>query len=306
MINKINMLNIIQKRNWWFAFSGILVVASIIALLLWGLKPSIDFTGGNLLEVKVSNPEVNQTVLYNTIKDNGFDNNPVIQTSSTEDRYLIRLKSIDEVAHQELLTKLMEKDSGIEELRYEFIGSVIGQELKSKAFYAIILVIVAIILYVAWAFRKVSSQVSSWSYGFIAVVALLHDILVVLGLFAILGNFMQVEVGLPFVAALLTILGYSVNDTIVVFDRIRENLHKKGKHGDFEETVNLSVNETLARSINTSLTTLIVLFMVFFLGGATLKFFILALIVGIAVGTYSSIFLAATLLVQTQKWFAKR
>ncbi len=300
------MLNIIQKRNWWFAFSGILVVASIIALLLWGLKPSIDFTGGNLLEVKVSNPEVNQTVLYNTIKDNGFDNNPVIQTSSTEDRYLIRLKSIDEVAHQELLTKLMEKDSGIEELRYEFIGSVIGQELKSKAFYAIILVIVAIILYVAWAFRKVSSQVSSWSYGFIAVVALLHDILVVLGLFAILGNFMQVEVGLPFVAALLTILGYSVNDTIVVFDRIRENLHKKGKHGDFEETVNLSVNETLARSINTSLTTLIVLFMVFFLGGATLKFFILALIVGIAVGTYSSIFLAATLLVQTQKWFAKR
>lgn len=300
------MLNIIQKRNWWFAFSGILVVASIIALLLWGLKPSIDFTGGNLLEVKVSNPEVNQTVLYNTIKDNGFDNNPVIQTSSTEDRYLIRLKSIDEVAHQELLTKLMEKDSGIEELRYEFIGSVIGQELKSKAFYAIILVIVAIILYVAWAFRKVSSQVSSWSYGFIAVVALLHDILVVLGLFAILGNFMQVEVGLPFVAALLTILGYSVNDTIVVFDRIRENLHKKGKHGDFEETVNLSVNETLARSINTSLTTLIVLFMVFFLGGATLKFFILALIVGIAIGTYSSIFLAATLLTQTQKWFAKR
>ncbi len=300
------MLNIIQKRNWWFAFSGILVAASVVALLLWGLKPSIDFTGGNLLEVKVSNPEVNQTVLYNTIKDNGFDNNPVIQTSSTEDRYLIRLKSIDEVAHQELLTKLMEKDSGIEELRYEFIGSVIGQELKSKAFYAIILVIVAIILYVAWAFRKVSYQVSSWSYGFIAVVALLHDILVVLGLFAILGNFMQVEVGLPFVAALLTILGYSVNDTIVVFDRIRENLHKKGKHGDFEETVNLSVNETLARSINTSLTTLIVLFMVFFLGGATLKFFILALIVGIAIGTYSSIFLAATLLVQTQKWFAKR
>lgn len=300
------MLNIIQKRNWWFAFSGILVVASIIALLLWGLKPSIDFTGGNLLEVKVSNPEVNQTVLYNTIKDNGFDNNPVIQTSSTEDRYLIRLKSIDEVAHQELLTKLMEKDSGIEELRYEFIGSVIGQELKSKAFYAIILVIVAIILYVAWAFRKVSYQVSSWSYGFIAVVALLHDILVVLGLFAILGNFMQVEVGLPFVAALLTILGYSVNDTIVVFDRIRENLHKKGKHGDFEETVNLSVNETIPRSINTSFTTLIVLIMVFVLGGATLKFFILALIVGIAIGTYSSIFLASTLLVTTQKWFAKR
>jgi preprotein translocase subunit SecF len=300
------MLNIIQKRNWWFAFSGLLVAVSVLALLVWGLKPAIDFTGGNLLEVKVSNPEVNQTMLYNIIKDNGFDNNPIIQTSSTEDRYLIRLKSIDEVAHQELLSKFIEKDSGLEELRYEFIGSVIGQELKSKAFYAIILVIVAIILYVAWAFRKVSYQVSSWSYGFIAVVALLHDILIVLGLFAILGNFMQVEVGLPFVAALLTILGYSVNDTIVVFDRVRENLHKKGKHGDFEETVNISVNETIPRSINTSFTTLIVLIMVFFLGGATLKFFILALIVGITVGTYSSIFLASTLLVTTQKWFAKK
>jgi len=300
------MLNIIQKRSWWFAFSGILVLVSVVALLVWGLRPSIDFTGGNLLELQLSNPELNQTSLYNIIKDNNFDNNPVIQTSATENRYMIRLKSIDEVAHQALFSKIQEADPGVEELRYEFIGSVIGQELKSRAFYAIILVVIGMILYVAWAFRKVSYQISSWACGFIAVFALLHDILIVLGLFAILGHFMQVEVGLPFVAALLTILGYSVNDTIVVFDRIRENLHKKGKHSDFEETVNISVNETIARSINTSFTTLIVLIMVFFLGGATLKFFILALIVGITVGTYSSIFLASTLLVTTQKFFAKR
>ncbi|HPL93300.1 MAG TPA: protein translocase subunit SecF [bacterium] len=299
------MLNIIQKRRWWFVLSGAMVVASLVFLLIWGLKPAIDFTGGTLLELKMSNAEVNNTALYNIIKDNGFDNNPVIQQSS-ENRYLVRIKPIEESTHTELLAKIQEADNGVEELRYEFVGPVIGQELKDKAFYAIILVIIAIVLYVAWAFRKVSYQVSSWSYGFIAVIALMHDILIVIGLFAVLGHFMQVEVGLPFVAALLTILGYSVNDTIVVFDRVRENLHKKGKHGDFEETVNLSVNETLARSINTSFTTLIVLIMVFFLGGATLKFFILALIVGITVGTYSSIFLAATLLTQTQKWFAKK
>lgn len=299
------MLNIIQKRRWWFALSGIMVLTSLVALLMWGLKPAIDFTGGTLLELKMSNPEINNIALYNIIKDNNFDANPVIQ-STADDRYLVRIKPIEESTHLELLAKIQESDPGMEELRYEFIGPVIGKELKDKAFYAIILVIIAIILYVAWAFRKVSYQVSSWSYGFIAVVALIHDILIVIGLFAFLGNFMQVEVGLPFVAALLTILGYSVNDTIVVFDRIRENLHKKGKHGDFEEIVNISVNETIARSINTSLTTLIVLFMVFFLGGVTLKFFILALIVGIIIGTYSSIFLASTLLVQTQKWFANK
>lgn len=299
------MLNIIQKRRWWFALSGIMVLTSLVALLMWGLKPAIDFTGGTLLELKMSNPEINNIALYNLIKDNNFDANPVIQ-STADDRYLVRIKPIEESTHLELLAKIQESDPGMEELRYEFIGPVIGKELKDKAFYAIILVIIAIILYVAWAFRKVPYQVSSWSYGLIAVVALIHDILIVIGLFAFLGNFMQVEVGLPFVAALLTILGYSVNDTIVVFDRIRENLHKKGKHGDFEEIVNISVNETIARSINTSFTTLIVLFMVFFLGGVTLKFFILALIVGIIIGTYSSIFLAATLLVQTQKWFANK
>lgn len=299
------MLNIIQKRRWWFVLSGAMVVASLVALLIWGLKPAIDFTGGTLLELKMSNAEVNNTALYNIIKDNGFDNNPVIQQTS-DNRYLVRIKPIEESAHTELLAKIQEADNGVEELRYEFVGPVIGQELKDKAFYAIILVIIAIVLYVAWAFRKVSFQVSSWSYGFIAVIALMHDILIVIGLFAVLGHFMNVEVGLPFVAALLTILGYSVNDTIVVFDRVRENLHKKHQNQSFEETVNLSVNETLARSINTSFTTLIVLIMVFFLGGATLKFFILALIVGITVGTYSSIFLAATLLTQTQKWFAKK
>lgn len=299
------MLNIIQKRRWWFVLSGAMVVASLVALLIWGLKPAIDFTGGTLLELKMSNAEVNNTALYNIIKDNGFDNNPVIQQTS-DNRYLVRIKPIEESAHTELLAKIQEADNGVEELRYEFVGPVIGQELKDKAFYAIILVIIAIVLYVAWAFRKVSFQVSSWSYGFIAVIALMHDILIVIGLFAVLGHFMNVEVGLPFVAALLTILGYSVNDTIVVFDRVRENLHKKHQNQSFEETVNLSVNETLARSINTSFTTLIVLIMVFFLGGATLKFFILALIVGITVGTYSSIFLAATMLTQTQKWFAKK
>ncbi len=193
----------------------------------------------------------------------------------------------------------------IEEKRADIIGPVIGNELKSKAKLAIVIALIAIILYIGWAFRKVSKPVSSFKYGIIATIALFHDIIITLGVFSVLGHFYGVEIGISFVAALLAILGYSVNDTIVVFDRTRENLFR-AKDDDFEKTVNESINETLVRSINTSFTTLLVLFTLFLFGGETIKYFIVALIVGIAAGTYSSIFIASPLLVTWQKISARR
>jgi len=193
----------------------------------------------------------------------------------------------------------------IEEKRFDSIGPVIGNELKSTAVVAIVVALIAIVLYIGWAFRKVSRPVSSFKYGIIATIALFHDVIITLGVFSVLGYLYNVEVGIPFIAALLAILGYSVNDTIVVFDRTRENLLRFGSD-EFENVVNKSVNETLIRSLNTSFTTLLILFTLYLFGGTTIKYFIVALIVGISAGTYSSIFIASPLLVSWQKWTLKR
>lgn len=192
-----------------------------------------------------------------------------------------------------------DKKDTIREERFESIGPSIGQELKEKSIYALIGALICIVLYIAWAFRKVSKPVTSWKYGVIAIITLAHDILIVVGIFVVLGRFLHVEIGVSFIAALLTVLGYSVNDTIVVFDRIRENLPRSDDN--FNSTVNNSVNQTIIRSINTSLTTLIVLLAIFFFGGETVKFFVLALILGVLAGTYSSIFIASPLLVVWHK-----
>ncbi len=194
---------------------------------------------------------------------------------------------------------------GIKEKRFNSIGPVIGEELKRSAFYAIVIALGAIILYIGWAFRKVSYPISSFKYGIIATIALFHDVIITLGVFSLLGHFYHVEVGVPFIAAILAILGYSVNDTIVVFDRTRENLLKSGID-DFTEVVNKSVNETLIRSLNTSFTTLLVLFTLYLFGGETIRYFVVALLVGISAGTYSSIFIASPLLVTWQKWDIRR
>src|SRR6056297_2731886 len=171
-------MKIIQKRKWWFALSGTLAFIMLVSLLLWGLKPAIDFTGGTLLELQVSNEEITTEIVKNEIINSEVDDNPVVQTSG-ENRFLVRLQPVNEEAHSKVVNNLKVLDENVEELRFEFIGPAIGQELKSKAIYAIIFVIIAIILYVAWAFRKVSYQVSSWKYGVIAVIALIHDILIV-------------------------------------------------------------------------------------------------------------------------------
>ncbi len=244
--------------------------------------------------IEIENVETETSNVDLETENNSSDSN--LDNGNDEEASVNLVDDESEVSEENISEDTEEAGVEIIEKRFESIGPVIGGELKKKSVRAIALVLIGIVLYVGWVFRKVSRPVSSWKYGIIALVALFHDIIITLGVFSILGHFYGIEVGMPFVVALLTILGYSVNDTIVVFDRTRENLLRSA-WDDFEEVVNRSVNETLIRSVNTSLTTLVVLLAVYFFGGATIQYFILALIIGIVAGTYSSIFIASPLLV---------
>ena len=206
-----------------------------------------------------------------------------------------RFEEIDETTHQAILDKLQTEDGGLIENRFEAIGPSIGNELKTKAIQSIIIVLLFIVIYIAYAFRKVSKPVASWKYGISAIIALVHDILIITGIFAVLGYFLKIEIDSLFVTALLTILGFSIHDTIVTFDRTRENLIKN-KDESFDDIINISVNQTIVRSLNTSITTLFVLLAIYIFGGDTIKNFVLALILGVIIGTYSSIFIASPLL----------
>jgi len=335
-------MKIINQRKIFLTVSGILILAAVLIWIAWGLRLGIDFTGGSLLEIEylAERPSVVEvTELLAEFNLEGLNIQP------TNDKgYILRFKEIDEQTHQQILDKLGGESyeeseatdnnlkiealgegdesikvsgikvftdenngqAGIIEKRFESIGPSIGKELQSKSIWAVLFVIIAIILYIAWAFRKVSYPVTSWKYGVVAIIALFHDILITIGLFVFLGRYLGFEVNTPFVAALLTILGYSVNDTIVIFDRIRENLHRY--EGEFEEIVDKSVREAITRSVNTALTTEFVLLSILFFGGATIRDFVLTLAIGIFLGTYSSIFIASPLLVIWQKldWRLKK
>lgn len=297
------MLNIIGRRKLWYTFSGALVITSVILIFMWGLKLGIDFTGGALLEVSYLGERPTNEVVRAKLAQ--FDLGNISVAPIGETGLLLKFKAIDEDMHKKIgavLQELVKPPEGLrpeaayEERAFESIGPTIGVELRNRSLQAIAFVLGAIILYVAWAFRKVSRPVKSWKYGTIAVIALFHDLTIPTGIFAVLGKFYDVEIDTLFVTAMLTVLGFSVHDTIVVFDRIRENLSRKGST-NFEATVNASVNETITRSINTSLTALLVLLAVFFFGGESIKYFALTLILGIIFGTYSSIFIASPLLV---------
>lgn len=299
------MISIIQKRKIWYIFSGTLVLASILAVVIFGLRLGIDFTGGSLLEIKYSQTRPSPDQINQIIQENNIAS---VQIQAVGDNgYILRMPEIDDQTRRDILASLQNQIASdetedainkITEQQFEAIGPVIGQELKSKSVEAIIAVLIAIVLYIAWAFRKVSWPIKSWKYGVVAIITLFHDVLIMVGIFTILTRLFGWEVNTAFVAAILTILGYSVNDTIVVFDRIRENLPKIS--GQFEDIVNLSVNQTISRSINTSLTTLVVLSAIMIFGGDSIRSFIVALSIGVAVGTYSSIFIASPLLVSAQ------
>lgn len=294
-------MNIIGLRKLWYLISAILIIPGIIALFLWGLKPGIDFRGGTLMEVKFS-----QNVSVEQVK-NGLSelnlSNLTVQATSQE-TYLIKTGPIAQEIHLKItegLTKIGES----QELRFETVGPTVSNDLTRKAVMAVILASLAIILYITFAFRQVPRPANSWRFGVCAVLALVHDLAFVIGVWAILGHFLGYEIDSLFITGLLTIMGFSVHDTIVVFDRIRENLRKHPSL-NFEENVNNSIIQTLNRSLNTSLTVLIVLAALYFLGGVTLKHFILMLLIGITIGTYSSIFNASPLLVSWQGWIVNR
>lgn len=288
----------IKYRKIYFVFSGILILTSIVLLVVFGLKPGIDFTGGTILEIEYKTERPSNQEILKKLTD--FDLGTVYIQPSGKQGVILKMKEIDKNVHQEILQKLGEGGIEIEERRFESVGPAIGQELKQKTKIVIGLALLSIVLYIALAFRRIQRPLRSWQYGIASLLALFHDILIPLGVFSILGKFYGVEISIPVITALLAILGYSINNTVVVFDRIRENLLKR--EGFFEEVVDRSLNQTLTRQINTSLTTLFVTTAIFLFGGETLKYFALALILGIGAGTYSSIFLAGPILVTWFKW----
>ena len=265
----------VRNRKITYIFSGVLVAISFVSLLLWGLAPSIDFTGGALLEVEYKDERPPVTLLQEKANELGLGN--VLLQPVGEKGLIIRLKDITQEEHRKLLDVLTDSGMRPEEKRFDSIGPIIGKELRQKSWVAVAIVVLAIILYIAWAFRKVSRPVVSWKYGVTAVVALIHDVSIPSGLFAILGRFWNIEIDILFITALLTTLGFSVHDTIVVFDRIRENLKKEaGKN--FDETVELSIRQTMTRSIITSMTVIFILLALLFLGPSSVKYFSLTLL----------------------------
>src|SRR3989344_2180319 len=289
----------IIKFRWLFlAVSGVLIVSSIVALVIWGLHFGVEFTGGSLMNVNFEERVPTREEIISKLSDQ--DLGDIAIQNADEKNLILRFKAVDENKHQEILNKIKEIAPAQEE-QFTSIGPVIGSELKQKAAWAIGLAIVGIMIYIAWAFRRVSKPVSSWQYGFIvALVALLHDVIIPLGVFSAFGYYMGIEINVAFIAAILTILGFSVHDSIVVFDRTRENLRRIFDKS-FAEIVNTSLNQTLGRSLATSTTVLLTIAAIAVFAGPAVFDFALALFIGIAIGTYSSIFVAGPLLIEFQK-----
>ena len=290
------MLNIVGHRKIWFTISAIFVGAAIVAIAMFGFKESAEFKGGTLWTFKIPTVNVSvsdvQSVFINTL----HVPDAAVNFDQTNQEFLVRFGTIDEPTHQTYLSALKTKWSTFQELSFESIGPAIGASLRSNAILALILVIIGISLYIAYAFRKASRPISSWKYGWITLLTLFHDVSIPAGLLALLGHLQNVQIDSNFVVALLVVMGFSVHDTIVVFDRVRENLVNHRGKIPFGTIINESVNQTLARSVNTSLTLILVLLALFFVGPADLKYFVLTLLVGVVTGIYSSIFIGSPLL----------
>lgn len=294
---------VIKYRKIFFAISALMVGLSIASVFYYGLNLGIDFTGGSILEVAY--PEQRPVVAEIKQELNASPFADVSIQPAGDKNLILKRQDLSNEQKTDLLRVLtIDNKFKVEEVQYSSIGPTISSNLAQRGLMAVALVSLLIIIFIWFVFRHVSRPVSSWKYGVIAVVALLHDTIIPTGVFAVLGHFYGVEIDALFLTAILTILGLSVNDTIVVFDRIRENLKNKiSPH--FADTVGLSLNQTFTRSINTSMTVIIVLLALYFFGGATTKYFALALTIGMVVGTYSSIFIASPLLVTWEKWSAK-
>lgn len=292
-------MNIIRHKNWYFAISLLVLIPGIIALFLWGLKASIDFTGGSRLTLAFNNSvsQVHVRSVNNILKNQGIS---VSSIEKSNKLMFVRTSPIDSAQNNKIINVLSKEFKDVKEQEFETIGPTIGQETTLNALKAVVVASILIVVYITWSFRKVPKPATSLRFGVCAIIALIHDVLVVVGVFAILGHFFNVEIDSLFVTALLTIIGFSVHDTIVVFDRIRENLIRTGS-SNFSKTVNDSIIQTIGRSLNTSLTVVLVLVALLLFGGESIRWFVVALLIGIISGTYSSIFNAAPLLVLWQE-----
>jgi len=280
----------------------IVIGVSIFSLIFFGLKWGIEFTGGSKIEIEFLEKSPSVEEVRKILEDLNFE---IVNLYSVGEKEMVLIGGeINEELNQKILSKLNESFA-LQQKSFQYLGPSVGRELRNKSQLAVLVALIAINLYIAFAFRKVSRPVHSWKYGVISLIALFHDVIVSLGALSLLGRFYNVEVTVPIIAGLLVVLGFSVHDTIIIFDRIRENLLRYEKV-EFEDIVNQSLNQTLGRSLTTVLTTLFPLFTIYFWGGETLKYFSLILIIGIIAGSYSSIFIAAPLLVTWYRFSQQR
>ena len=293
------MFNIIRKRKYWYIISGILASLAIAAIAFWGLNLGLDFKGGSILTLNISSkPQPSE--IQEQLKDLNIPSLNV--RTAGNDQIIIRSGELSREQKTLVETRVNERFGIFTEESFQTIGPTVSQDLSRKAIIAVILASIGIIIYIAIAFRGVPKPANSWRFGVCAIIALLHDLLIVTGMAAVLGHyFAWMEIDSLFITALLTIMGFSVHDTIVVFDRLRENL-KRNPGSNFETIANESVIQTLSRSINTSVTTMIVLLSLFLIGGESIKGFVFTLLFGILIGTYSSILNATPLLVTWQNF----
>lgn len=290
-------INLIKNKNYFLIFSAALIILSIAAIAVFGLKQGIDMKGGALWQVALSLEDgapPSEAAVKGLLKEKAnLDAGVNLAETNT---FVFRFKDITEEEHQNLLNLFRENFTAVAEKSYSSIGPTIGYELRRQAIWGIVLVLLGISLYVAYAFRKVSEPIRSWKYGIVTLVTLGHDVIIPTGLIAVLGRLKGVEIDINFIVALLVVMGFSVHDTIVVFDRIRENLLLSRNRSDLASIINYSVNETMVRSINTSLTLILVLLALMIFSPVHLFYFVLTILVGTIFGTYSSIFLASPLL----------
>ncbi|MFA5128043.1 MAG: protein translocase subunit SecF [Patescibacteria group bacterium] len=294
----------VKYSKFWLFVSAGLAVLGIAAIATWGLKWGIDFTGGSLMDLTFTGARPENTAVVAALEEVGVSN--ALVQKSGDNGLIVRTATMTEESHQKALATIKKefetKDNVISEPSFEMIGPSVSQQLRQRSLWAIILVCIGIMIYIAYAFRAVTRPVPSWKYGALAIIAMLHDVVIVIGIFSVLGHFAGVEVDTTFVVAVLTILGFSVHDTIVVYDRIREKLLHRGQSQTLEEIVDSGLNQTLGRSINTTVTVMITLFAMYFFGGASIHNFVLALLIGFVAGAYSSIFIASPLLVYVERW----
>lgn len=294
-------MDIIGKKNWYFLISLLFIVPGLVFFILnfkqfgFGLNLGIDFTGGTKIEYQI--PGKNEKDVAQIFKNQKID---VYTLQRSGDQFITRTKSLTPRTYNKIKESITRASPQSKEISFETIGPTIGNETTINAIKALVIASILIVLYITWSFRSVPKPASSFRFGICAIIALLHDVFVVVGAFAILGYFLKVEVDSLFVTALLTVIGFSVHDTIVVFDRIRENLIKMGST-NFAQVANDSILQTLVRSLRTSLTVVLVLVALLLFGGESIRWFVVALLVGIVSGTYSSIFNAAPLLVLWQE-----